>query len=174
MIGFAGRFVEEKGFDILFSAISKVIERLPHARFLFAGATHMPYENFFDKHLALYEKIKKYIEFKGLLDDKKLLEFYRLADFIVIPSRSDCFNLVQAEAMLAGTPCVTSNIPGLRFMVKETGFGVLFRKEDSDDLADKIFYAIEHKNKIMVSYTNVLKVLNNTSNAAKIREFITV
>lgn len=173
LLGFAGRFVEEKGFDILFSSIEKVKAAIPNVRFIFAGETHMPYENFFHKKLESYEKVKSDIELLGLLDKAGLTKFYQKMDFIIIPSRSDCFNLVQAEAMLAGTPCITSDIPGLRYMVQKTGFGVLFQKEDPDELADKILYAIAHRQEIMLSYAKVIAILNNTANAAKIRAFIT-
>ena len=46
LIGFAGRFVEEKGFDFLLEAMPLVRSRLPEAHFVF-GDTDIAYERFF-------------------------------------------------------------------------------------------------------------------------------
>jgi SAM-dependent methyltransferase len=54
---------------------------------------------------------------------------------LALPSRSDCFELVQAEAMLCGTPVVASDIPGAREAVRRTGMGRLVAAEDPAALA---------------------------------------
>jgi len=172
LFGFAGRFVEEKGFDVLFSAIPLIKKKISNAHYYFAGETNMGYEDFYKKNLSLLNNVRKEITFLGLLDDKRLKAFYEKIDFIIIPSRSDCFNLIQAEAMLCGTPSIVSNIPGLRVLVKETGFGVLFEKENPQDLAKKIIDAVGKRNAIIIKYKKVKSVLNNTANVKKIREFI--
>ncbi len=173
LFGFAGRFVEEKGFDILFNAISLLVPNLPNVHFVFAGQKYMPYEFFFTKHKDRFEKVKQYITFLGLLDDYELKEFYKNIDFIIAPSRSDCFNMVQAEAMLYGTPAIVANIPGLRYLVSESGFGVLFKTEDAQDLADKISQALKNKHAIMKAEKKILSLLDNEKNVNKIRDFIT-
>jgi glycosyltransferase involved in cell wall biosynthesis len=147
--GFAGRFVEEKGFDILFQAIPEILEELPEARFAFAGQTKMQYEKFFEKHIEDIKKVKKYVDFLGLLDDKELANFYRQIDFFLLPSRSECFGLVQAESMLQGTPVICSDIPGARQLVKKTLFGTLFETENPSDLADSVLRAYRERKTIM-------------------------
>src|SRR5690349_15843907 len=47
LIGFAGRFVEEKGFDYLLQAVKPTVARIPDAHFVYAGETHVVYEHFF-------------------------------------------------------------------------------------------------------------------------------
>lgn len=148
-IGFAGRFVEEKGFDILFQAIPDIIEQFPNARFVFAGQTKMQYEQFYDKHLSEIKKVKSYIDFLGLLSEKELPDFYASLDLFVMPSRSECFGLVQAEAMLQGTPVITSDIPGARVLIKKTKFGYLFESENPAELADAIIKALKQKDELL-------------------------
>lgn len=172
IFGFAGRFVEEKGFDILFRAIPQIVKILPHARFLYAGETDMGYEDFFASNKELYEQVKDNVEFLGLLDDKHLAKFYQEIDFLIVPSRSDCFSLVQAEAMVSGTPVIASDIPGLRVMVKKTGFGIVFKKENSQKLVEALMQAVKDKKKILKNYSNVLKFLDRKKNVRQIREFI--
>lgn len=172
LFGFAGRFVQEKGFDILFSAIPFIKKEIPNAHFLFAGEINIGYENFYESNLSLWNSVKRDVTILGLLDGRKLKDFYEKIDFIIIPSRSDCFNLVQAEAMLCGVPAIVSDIPGLRYLVEKTGFGVIAKKENSKDLAEKIIAAVGEKDAIMLKYKKVKSVLNNTKNVKKIREFI--
>ncbi|MGC8788218.1 MAG: glycosyltransferase, partial [Anaerolineae bacterium] len=54
VVGFAGRFVEEKGFDFLLKAIPYVLEQIPEARFVYAGEVNVVYESFFEqwRHLV--------------------------------------------------------------------------------------------------------------------------
>jgi glycosyltransferase involved in cell wall biosynthesis len=172
IFGFAGRFVEEKGFDILFRAIPQVMEQLPNAHFVIAGQ-EMLYENFFGKNKDLLEKVKQHLTFLGLLSGNELQEFYSGIDCIIVPSRSDCFNLVQAEAMLCGTPAIVSDIPGLRYLVKESGFGVLCKPDDPADLAKKIVAFIDDKAVIMRSEKNVAQILDTKKNVEKASAFIT-
>lgn len=172
LLGFAGRFVEEKGFDILFQAIPLLIKKYPSLHFVFAGETQVTYENFFYKNEDLFNKVKKYITFLGLLNDQELKTFYTSIDFIVVPSRKECFNLVQAEAMVLGTPTIISDIPGGRYLVKHSQFGRLFKSEDPVDLAEKIIDGLTHETQIKTHHKDLLKLLNNTEHINAFKQFI--
>lgn len=172
LYGFAGRFVEEKGFDILFDAIPEIISRLPHAHFVFAGETDIKYENFFQRNTKKLQRVSRHITFLGLLDESELDLFYTQIEYIILPSRSDCFPLVQVEAMLVKTPAIVSDIPGASYLVKQTGFGVLFKKGDPTDLAEKIITAPQKK-ALQKYHKHVLKLLDSKKNVAQIKEFIT-
>ena len=49
VVGFAGRFVEEKGFDVLLAAMPAVAAAVPGVRFVFAGETDVVYEALFER-----------------------------------------------------------------------------------------------------------------------------
>ncbi|MFQ5452087.1 MAG: glycosyltransferase family 4 protein, partial [Candidatus Paceibacterota bacterium] len=131
LIGIAGRFVEEKGFDILLRAMPKILKHVPHAHIVFAGAKRMEYEPFFDKHKTLIQKHKQNVTFLGLLEAPDLTYFYKKLDVFIISSRSDCFPLTQIEAALAGVPIVCTDIPGARMLVRETGAGKIVSVKDT-------------------------------------------
>lgn len=171
VFGFAGRFVEEKGFDILFRAIPFVIEHFPNAHFVVAGQ-EMDYEDFFGKNARTVEKIKQHVTFLGLLTGKELTQFYASLDCIVVPSRSDCFNLVQAEAMLCGTPALVTNIPGLRYLVKESGFGLTFRSESPEALAQAIILFEQKKQQILKSEKKLRELLDAKKIITHASEFL--
>lgn len=172
IFGFAGRFVEEKGFDILLRAIPQVVEKIPNAHFVFAGETKMGYENFFEKNKSLFLKSKQRITFLGLLNDKEMAAFYKTINYLIAPSRSDCFNYVQAESMLSKTPSIVADIPGLRYVVQQTGFGVLFKPENPEDLTEKTIGLIKNQNSIITNYKKVLFLLDDKKIIYKIKEFL--
>lgn len=157
VFGFSGRFVEEKGFDVLLLAIETAAKINKKVRFLYAGDIHVSYENFYEKNKSQLKKVKEFVTIAGLLNDKKIEEFYSLCDAVIIPSRSDCFPTVQVEAMIRNMPVIIAGIPGARVPVQETNFGLLVKPNDPKDLADAIL-------KMVTQYQNILKNGENVTN----------
>jgi glycosyltransferase involved in cell wall biosynthesis len=139
LIGFAGRFVEEKGFDQLLRAIPALTVAIPNAHLVYAGEHRIAYEGFYERCRPLIEAAGSNLTFVGLIRDRqRLAEFYAMCDVFVLPSRTDCFAAVQVEAMLSGTPVVASDIPGAREVVLRTGMGRLVTASDDRALAEGI------------------------------------
>ncbi len=146
VVGFAGRWVEEKGFDVLLRALPHLLRRVPNAHLLFAGEANVFYERSFERCRPLVEAAGDRLTILGLLRDQRpLADFYALCDVFVLPSRSDMLALVQVEAMLAGTPVVVSDVPGARTLVKETGYGLLAPPGSPEALAATLAEALERR-----------------------------
>lgn len=136
VIGLAGRFVEEKGVDVLLRALALLAATEPRAHLLYAGDPHPVYERFYQHCAPLRAAVAGRFTEVGLLRDRQqVADFYALCDVLALPSRSDCFALVQAEAMRCGTPVVASDIPGAREPVRWTGMGRLVPPLDPAALA---------------------------------------
>jgi len=136
VIGYAGRFVEEKRPDLLIRAIPYLLERFPELRIAFAGEYLIRYENFYERCLPLIEQYRDRLVFLGLLTDPQdMANFFALCDVLALPSGTECFGMVQAEAMLCGTPVVVSDTPGAREVVRVTGMGEIFPRGDIPALA---------------------------------------
>jgi glycosyltransferase involved in cell wall biosynthesis len=170
LCGFAGRFVEEKGFDLLLKAIPEICRNSP-VHFLYVGKKHMGYENFYDRNLNYMLAAKPYLTDLGFFSPNQMSDFYAVLDFIIIPSRSDCFPFVQAEAMLAGVPSIVTNIPGARYPVKSTGFGVIVEPNNVHDLVAKVLYALKHRPQIITHFPKVQALFNYEQNAETIKQF---
>ncbi len=131
VIGFAGRFVEEKRPDLLLRALEVVSEEFPDARAVFAGQYNIPYENYRERHATLLQRCRDRVVFLGVLEGMQAMaDFYAACDVLALPSDSECFALVQVEAMLCGTPVVMTDTPGGRVPVQVTGMGRLARVGD--------------------------------------------
>jgi glycosyltransferase involved in cell wall biosynthesis/2-polyprenyl-3-methyl-5-hydroxy-6-metoxy-1,4-benzoquinol methylase len=136
LVGIAGRWVREKGFDSLLDAMPRVREALPGAHLVFAGETNVVYEDTYSDDQARIEAQREHVSFVGLVrDPQKMADFYGMCDVLVLPSRTDMFATVQVEAMLCGTPVVATDIPGARVVVSETGCGRLVPPGDPEALA---------------------------------------
>ncbi len=139
VIGFAGRWVEEKGFDYLLQALPAILERCPRAMLVYAGETRVVYERFYERCLPLLRAHADRILELGLITDhQRMANFYAMCDVFALPSRTDCFASVQVEAMLCGVPVVASDIPGARQVVRLTGMGTLVAPQNPAALAEGI------------------------------------
>lgn len=146
LIGIAGRFVEEKGFDVLIEAIPHILQHLPTAKILFAGELNIPYEAVDPALMSTLRRLEGEGTFVplGLLNRTDLLHFYKNIDCFVLSSRSDCFAITQVEAALTGTPVISTNIPGARELVRQTGFGEIVSPEDPAALAEGVVKVLRH------------------------------
>lgn len=161
LVGFAGRFVEEKGFDYLLQAIPLVRAKIPNVKFVYAGEIHVVYEHFFDKWKHLVEQERDSIVTLGLLlDPQKLANFYAMSDVFALPSRTDCFPSVQIEALLSGTPVVATDIPGAREVVRVTGMGKLVTPRDPQALAEGLVEVLTNRNAYVKTRAQIREIFN--------------
>ncbi len=139
LIGFAGRFVQEKRPDLLLRALEVVTVAFPQARVVFAGQYDIAYENYRERHAELLQRWRDRIVFLGVLDGMQAMaDFYAACDVLALSSDSECFALVQVEAMLCGTPVVMTDTPGGRVPVRVTGMGRLARVGDWRSLGEAL------------------------------------
>jgi glycosyltransferase involved in cell wall biosynthesis len=174
LIGFAGRFVEEKGFDFLLEAMPFVRARVPTAHFLFAGDTEIVYERFVDRFRQLLEGQRGALTELGLvLDPQQMANFYAMCDVFVLPSRTDCFAIVQVEALLSGTPLVTSDIPGAREVVRVTGAGTLVPAGDPAGIADGIVRVLDDPDRYRPEPAAIRETFDPERSVAEYEEIMT-
>jgi len=128
MVGYVGRIAWEKGLDILVEAMKKV-----DAKLMLVG----PYKNVAGD--STYKKLNN-VELVGPIEHEKLNKYFAKFDCLVLPSTNnlETFGIVQAEAMVCGTPVVATNLPGVRVPVTMTKMGEICQPNNVDDLAEKI------------------------------------
>lgn len=140
-IGYAGRIAREKGIEYLIQAVYKL--KRQNIELVFAG----PYgkdvagENlYYEEIMTLLKKSGIAYTFLGNLEGDKLGAFYKAIDLLVLPSinQTEAFGIVQAEAMMCGTPVIASNLPGVRVPIKKTGMGIIIKPKSTEEIKQAI------------------------------------
>ncbi len=139
IIGYSGRFVQEKRPDLLIKALEVINKTYPNARIVFCGEYEIAYEDTWERHQDLVAKYRDQLIFLGLQDDMQYMaDFYAACDVLALTSDSECFALVQVEAMLSGTPVVMTDTPGGRVPVTVTGMGKLAHVGDWQSIGETL------------------------------------
>lgn len=173
VVAYAGRFVEEKRPDLLLLAMPEVRRHFPGAVAAFAGQHILPYERYLERCHALIEGQGEFVRFAGLLEDPaELAAFYGLADVLVLPSETECFGLVQVEAMLCGTPVVATDIPGARMAVRATGMGVLVSPRDPAALAQGIAAVLNDRQRFVRPRDEIEAVYSLSATVDRVEELL--
>lgn len=161
IIGYAGRFVNEKRPDLLLKAIKVINTRYPNACIIFAGEYDIKYEDTWEKNQHLIEQHKDQIVFLGLLESQQAMaNFYAACDLIVLPSDTECFALVQVEAMLCGTPMVMTDTPGGRVPVTETQMGKIVPRGDAQAIGEAVIEILNNPAAYTKSYEEIDAIFN--------------
>jgi len=152
-IGYAGRISSEKGLEYLIDAVRNiVIPAKAGIRIIFAG----PYgkdvageNSYYNKILLLLKEYEIDYLFLGNLTAEQLSSFYKSINLLVLPSinQTEAFGMVQAEAMIAGTPVITSNLPGVRISIRLTKMGIIVETKNVEQISQAIEELINNKNK---------------------------
>lgn len=135
-VGFLGRIVEEKGIESLIRAVKLIKDT--NARLLIGGDWINVAGGGIEHRLRPLIGDDERIRMLGLLRGRQIDDFYASIDVFALPSIVESFGIVQVEAMMADVPSVTTDIPGGRSPVLETGFGRRVPPRDPAALARAI------------------------------------
>jgi D-inositol-3-phosphate glycosyltransferase len=73
-----------------------------------------------------------------------LVDYYRAADLLVMPSHSESFGLVAAEAQASGLPVVAARVGGLPYVVGASTSGLLVEGRDPRSFAAAATAILDH------------------------------
>jgi D-inositol-3-phosphate glycosyltransferase len=139
VLAFVGRIQPLKGLDVAVASLAALGR--PDARLVVVGGASGPdglSEERRIRGLADDLGLARHVHFIPPQPHHQLAAWYRAADVVVMPSRSESFGLVALEASACGIPVVAANVGGLRSLVDHGRTGYLVESRDPDTYAGHV------------------------------------
>ncbi len=140
LFGFFGRFMQQKGFDLLIDAVeimSRNIELPPFKVLAVGSGDYLPHY----QRLIRERNLESFFVF--LPFQSQIRNLYLEINSIVMPSRWEACPLQPMEALSMGIPLIASNCIGLRETVADTPAEV-FASEDVNDLLQAMLRTLKN------------------------------
>ena len=140
--GFFGRFMPEKGFDIVLSALEMLEQRGYGNRFhIIVTTDHSGYLDETLRDTAAKPNVAKMVHFLPAVPD--IVPFLLQTDVLLVPSKGEACPLLPMEALVLGTPVIGSDCIGLREVLSGTP-SMIVPNKNADALADAIAAFVEN------------------------------
>jgi glycogen(starch) synthase len=131
-----GRHVFEKGFDLVLTAFSALVDRFPELRLVIASDG--PARSDLERQ-ATELGIAARVDFIGWVDSDQIPALLNSATIVLVPSRVvEGFGLVAMEAATMGRPVIATRSGGLPEVVIHGETGLIVERDDSDALARSV------------------------------------
>lgn len=130
---------QAKGFDEILDVLPQLVAEIPGLAYVAVGDG--------SDRMRLQAKaaslgVKDNSVFPGYVSESEKLDYYRLADVFVMPSRLEGFGYVFLEALAAGVPVIASKVDGSREAVRNGEWGTLVDPDRSEELIEAIRRAL--------------------------------
>ena len=140
IVAFVGRIQPLKAPDVLVAAAGELFRRRP-GRNLTIVIVGGPSGSGMDRPTRLEEQVRdlgiaSHVKFFRPMPPHDLVEVFRAADVVAVPSHNESFGLVALEAQACGTAVVAANVGGLSLAVDDGVSGLLVDGHDPQRWAD--------------------------------------
>jgi len=153
-IGSLGRLTKQKNFQCLIKALALLPEKDFVCCLAGQGELKVELEKEIEK-LNLTEKVK----LVGYQND--VPSFLKSLDLFILPSSWEALGIAVLEAGAAGLPVIASAVDGLKEILEDKGTALLFKSNDSEDLAEKINCLLERSDERKRLGQNLLAEVKN-------------
>jgi len=141
-----GRIQPLKGTSLAVEALASLRSKMD-ARLVIIGGPSGP------EGAAEERRVRQLVADEGLAErvllvppvpHELLSTYYRAADLVVVPSKSESFGLVALEAAACGRPVVATDVGGLRSIVADDVTGLLVPERTPTAFAERIAHLLAH------------------------------
>lgn len=145
---FLGHLLEKQGLQMVLEATPLIVKKIPDFKFMVLGGGE--YENNLKK-LAEELKIQKYIEFKGWIKDRKIIDTTlgesAAAIVVYVPEKEKIYNFSYygdpikiKEYLASGLPVILTDVPhnAKEIGMRKCGIVVSYKKEEIANAVIKI------------------------------------
>jgi len=141
-IGVFSRLEHQKGQHVVLEALHQLAKKGISPKLYFAGnTTDEGYAQNLKQKVIDYA-LEKQVTFKGFLKEPQ--KAMQCLDVYILPSRSEAFGLVLAEAMRCGVTVIGVRAGGVPEIIKHEQTGLLFEWDNPEQLAEQIEFLMLH------------------------------
>ncbi|MBC7085702.1 MAG: glycosyltransferase family 4 protein [Methanomethylovorans sp.] len=156
LIGYVGRFSNEKGVINLIEAIPLTLKMRSDVNFLFIGDG--PEKDKMEIYLQQYN-LNGWVEIKEWVKHEELPAYLNKLKLVVIPSYTEGLPNLMLEAMACGTPVVATPVGSIPDIIRDSQNGFIMQNNSSAVIAENIINIlnrsdleeISEKAKILIS-----------------------
>ena len=140
-------FSEEKGIELIINAFEKIHNEFPRTKLYIAGTDDHPQKIHEKKLLKVVQqkKLEDNIIFTGFLSRKDVGNLLKKSDIYIDARNNGNFSSVLLEAMYMGVPIIASENTGSLKVITTNKNGVLFKKNNTEEIYKKIKELIENE-----------------------------
>ena len=155
-VGIVGRIEKGKGQYLVIEAVKKLLDENMNLQALIVG--HAMQEEYLETLKAdiQNDRIQDKIIFTGFTREAQKL--MQICDCLVLATDRETFGLVLIEAMASGVAVIGSDSGGPLEIIDNEESGLLFKTNDSTDLAEKIKMMMNKELKEKLSHAGKIKV----------------
>lgn len=144
VILYYGQLIDRKGVDVLVKAFKIIHTKIKNSLLLLIGngdnVNHI-------KYLITKLNIDNIVILPDV-GDNKMVEYYKVADVFVLPSREEVWGLVVNQAMASSLPVIVTNSVGSGVdLIKNFKNGFIFDTNNVDDLVKKMNYVLSDESR---------------------------
>ena len=167
LIGNIGRYHPIKDHKTLLKALSILKEKKIKFKCVLAGEDLDQKNKYLSAQISEL-KLENNIFLMGKVENIK--NVLCSLDLLVISSLSECSPIILLEAISSEVLCISSNVGSIKNILQKSEF--IFKKRDYEELAKKIIFLIENRNKFSLNlkdYKNI--ILNKYSLKKMLNEY---
>lgn len=139
-----GHWGTYKRLETLMAAFPKVVEKIPNARLVVAGANHHTRAGYWESIRAAQPSHLP-IDFLGYVPEEDIPDLYQSTSIVVMPYDSATGSSGPAhQACEFGIPIVSADLPDFHGMIEDEGMAIRFHRiGDPDHLAEQLIAILE-------------------------------
>jgi glycosyltransferase involved in cell wall biosynthesis len=141
LITFVGRLYSLKGLDVLLKSISIIIKKGYKIKLMFLGRGNTNHLN----EICQSFLEKNSFSIIGMVSYKNMPEIYNQSDVVVLPSVYEGCSGTILETLSSGKIIIASDVGGTPEIIRHGYNGLLFKSQNSSELAERIMDILEKK-----------------------------
>ncbi|MEM9411517.1 MAG: glycosyltransferase, partial [Planctomycetota bacterium] len=126
-----GRYAKVKGVDLLIEAFADFRKKFHRGSLYLLGGG--PMRDLIEAQVAA-SGVSEFISVGSYANAETVVRFGKACDAMLIPSRNESIPVVLSDAAQLGLPVIVSNVGDMGSLVKESGAGLVFEKENVAEL----------------------------------------